>query len=223
VKPGAVVTGFTALMLLTGCSISGNGSDEGTTTGRDPSHLFPFGTLDGAASKRWLAAAAAKRPERRPVKKVYGVFRRPQKRHESAIAHPCSMAVGADNGEPISGLRRILLRDVGPRRQELMAQPTASDELNLGLTPDGGADCRITPLTTDGLILGATLEGDDALVYGMVGDGVVSVDLVVDGALHHARLGENAFAAVIPGAIDKALERMILRRADGSVTKFPPG
>jgi hypothetical protein len=223
VKPGAVVTGFTALLLLTGCSISGDGSDAGTTTGRDPSNLFPFGAADTAAAKRWLGAATAKPSARRPVKKVYGVFRRPQTSHESKLAHPCSMAIGGDNGKPSSGLRRLLLRDVGPRRQELIAQPTANDELNLGLTPDGGASCRITPLTTDGLILGATLEGDDALVYGMVGDGVVSVDLVVDGALHHARLGENAFAAVIPGAIDKALERMILRRADGSVTKFPPG
>jgi len=222
VKPVAAAAGFAAVMLLTGCSMPGTASDAGTTTGQDarPSNLFTFGARDGATSTMWLVEQGAARA---PVTKLYGVFRRPQKSSESEIAHPCSMTnAGVDRGKPISALRRILLRDVGPRRYELMAQPTTNDDVNLGLSPEGSASCGGTPMTADGLILAAEDQDGVGVVYGMVGDGVVSVDLVVDGVRRPARLGENGFAQEIPDATGKVVERMILGHADGSVTKFPP-
>jgi hypothetical protein len=226
VKPVAVVAGLAAVMLLTGCSMPGEGSDAGTTTGQDarPSNQFTF--AKGITSTTWLTEEGA---ERTPVKKLYGVFRRPQKSSESQIAHPCSTitAGGEDRGKPISGLRRILLRDVGRRRYELLAQPTTSNDLNLGLSPEGlspegSAGCGATPMTADGLILGAEEQDGDGLVYGMVGDGVVSLDVVVDGVRYHARLGENGFAAHIPDARGKVVEKLVLVRKNGSKSEFPP-
>jgi hypothetical protein len=173
----------------------------------------------------WLLEEGA---ERTPVKKLYGVFRRPQKSHETQIAHPCSTmaAGGEDRGRPISGLRRILLRDVGRRRYELMAQPTTSDYINLGLSPEvlspeGSASCGGTPMTADGLVLAAQVDDGDAIVHGMVGDGVMSLDVVVDGVRYHARLGENGFAAHIPDALGKVVEKLVLVRKDGSTAEFP--
>jgi hypothetical protein len=219
----AVVAGFAAVTLLTGCDLMPSDPDEaGMSTSQDarPSNLLKF--AEGANSTMWVTEQGA---ERRPVKELYGVFRRSQRSHESAIAHPCSMArAGEDRGKPISGLRRILLRNVGRRRSELVAQPTTSDDVALGLYPEGSASCGATPMTADGLILAVEGQGDSdvAIVYGMFGDGVVSVDLVIDGVRHPARLGENGFAQEIPDAPGKVLDKVVFKHADGSVSEFPP-
>jgi hypothetical protein len=225
VKSVAVVAGFAAVMLVTGCSMPGDAGDAGTTTGQD-ARANPFTFARAMTSRTRLTKEGA---ERTPLKKLYGVFRRPQKIRESQIAHPCStIAVGGeDRGKPISGLRRILLRDVGRRRYELMAQPTTTGNVNLGLSPEGlspegSASCGSTPMTADGLILAAVLEDGDGVVYGMVGDGVVSLDAVVDGVRYHARLNENGFAAHIPDAFGKVVEKLVLVRKNGSKAEFPP-
>jgi len=218
----AVVAGLAAAMLLTGCdSMPSDAGATGTATNQvtRPSNLLTFGDLDGATSTMWVLEEGT---ERTPVKKLYGVFRRSQTSREVGIAPPCSMAgAGQDRGEPIRGLTKILLRGVGPHQNALIAQPMTSDAVALGLSPDGSASCGAAPMTADGLILAAELQDGVAVVYGMVGDGVDSLDLVVDGVRHHARLGENGFAQEIPDASGKVLERMILSHADGSVTEFP--
>ena len=71
-------------------------------------------------------------------------------------------------------------------------------------------------------MLAIQMVGRVATVYGMVGDDVASVDLVVDGKHERAQLGENGFALEIPDAPDKTLERLVLKHHDGSVTEFPP-
>ena len=70
-------------------------------------------------------------------------------------------------------------------------------------------------------MLARQMLGRVAIVYGMVGDDVASVDLVVDGKHERAQLGENGFALEIPDAPDKTLEKLVLKHHDGSVTEFP--
>ena len=115
----------------------------------------------------------------------------PRSRDRAPMLNGCRAS--EDRGKPISGLRRTLLRDVGRRQYELMAQPTTSEDVNLGLYPEGSASCGAPPITADGLILAAESQGesDVALVYGMFGDGVVSIDLVVDGIEHPASLART--------------------------------
>jgi hypothetical protein len=62
---------------------------------------------------------------------------------------------------------------------------------------------------------------DLAIVYGMVGDDVTSVDLVVDGERQRAQLGGNGFALEIADAPNKTLEKLVLTHRNRSVTEFP--
>ena len=78
------------------------------------------------------------------------------------------------------------------------------------------------PDDRDELMIALQVFGRVAIVYGMVGDDVASVELVVDGKHERAQLGENGFALEIPDAPDKTLEELVLKHHDGSVTKFPP-
>jgi hypothetical protein len=70
-------------------------------------------------------------------------------------------------------------------------------------------------------MLAGQMLGRFAIVYGMVGDDVTSVDLVVDGKRERAQLGENGFALEIPDAPNKTLGKLVLKHHDGSVTEFP--
>ena len=96
----------------------------------------------------------------------------------------------------------------------------ARRHVTVALSGVGGTCGR--PTTNDGLMLAGQMLGRVAIVYGMVGDDVASVDLVVDGTPERAQLGENGFAVEIPDAPDKTLEKLVLEHHDGSVTEFPP-
>ncbi len=214
-----------AVALMAGCDATQSApADEAaptTTTrqDREPSSLFPF--FEG-----WIINEDA---DRRPVKKVYGVFRRSQSRREveirpqMAVDASCSAPGGPDSaqyGRTITRLGRILLSDVGRSHDVLVAVPTTTDLVTVALSGEGGTCGR--PLTRDGLMIALQVFGRVAIVYGMVGDDVASVDLVVDGKHERAQLGENGFALEIPDAPDKTLEELVLKHHDGSVTKFPP-
>jgi hypothetical protein len=209
-----------AVALLTGCDMtdSGPGDDDSPTTPRR-------GELKLSRSLVQVDLVA----ERRPIKKVYSIFRRPQSRREAkmkpqmAVDAACSAANGPDSAEfglTISRLARIVLPDVGRSHDVLVAVPTTTDYVTVALSGHGGTCGR--PVTRDGLMLAGQMVGRVAIVYGMVDDDVASVDLVVDGTHKHAQLGENGFALEIPDAPDKTLEKLVLKHHDGSVTEFPP-
>ena len=163
------------------------------------------------------------------MKKVYSIFRRPQSRREAemrpqmAVDAACSAPNGPDSAElglTITRLARVVLPDVGRSHDVLVAVPTTTDSVTVALSGQGGTCGR--PVTRDGLMLAIQMVGRVATVYGMVGDDMASVDLVVDGKHERAKLGENGFALEIPDAPDKTLEELVLKHHDGSVTKVPP-
>jgi hypothetical protein len=213
-----------AVALMTGCDATQSAPDDEaartTTTrqDREPSSLFPF--FEG-----WVINEDA---ERRPVMKLYGVFRRSQTRAEveikpqMAVDAACSAPVGPDPaqyGRTITRLGRILLSDLGRSHDVLVAVPTTTDYVTVALSGMGGTCGR--PTTRDGLMLAGQMLGRVAIVYGMVGDDVASVDLVVDGKRERAQLGENGFALEISDAPGKTLGKLVLKHHDGSVTEFP--
>jgi hypothetical protein len=189
-----------------------------TRQDREPSSLFPF--FEG-----WIVAEDA---DRRPVKELYRVFRRSQSRSEveikpqMAVDAACSAHGGPDSaqyGRTITRLGRILLSDVGRSHDVLVAVPTTTDLVTVALSGEGGTCGR--PMTGDGLMIALQVFGRVAIVYGMVGDDVASVELVVDGEHQRAQLGENGFAIEISDAPNKTLEKLVLQHHDGSVTEFP--
>jgi hypothetical protein len=91
----------------------------------------------------------------------------------------------------------------------------------LSLDPEGSAACGQP--TVDGLLFAAELRKRDAIVYGLVGDDVQAVDLVIDGVTRRAKLGENGFALDVSNPVGKTLEQVVLHNEDGSRTTFPAG
>ena len=176
--------------------------------------------------------------KRVPLKELYGAFARPQTPAEAEIGAraaadlPCGLPPSAgkdaspskhdfpDLGKTEPQGARLLLRDIGRSRYDLVGLATTRGAVALGLFPGGSGSCGLP--TVDGLVLAAQSEARGAIVFGLVDDDVKSVDLVIDGASISARLGENGFAQEISNAKGKALDRIVLRHSDGSVSEFPP-
>ena len=55
---------------------------------------------------------------------------------------------------------------------------------------------------------------------GSSGDPVEAVDLVVFGVIHQARMGENAFGLRLERTHSDDVERIVLRRRDGTTNEF---
>jgi hypothetical protein len=58
------------------------------------------------------------------------------------------------------------------------------------------------------------------IVHGLVDDAIVSVDVVVAGVTHEARMGENAFGLRLERTHESSLERIVLRRRDGTTNEI---
>jgi hypothetical protein len=211
-----------ARALLAACCVflaAGCGSND--STARDS--ILTFGGGGGTSSVFVLGT----RSQRVPVRQIYSVFRRAQRTTEASLAaQDVACGTGSDEeeegpgmGEPQAKTARILLRDIGNRGYELVALATTHDAVSLSLVPDGSGICGQP--TADGLAFAAELEKRDAIVFGLVGDGVTAVDLVIDGVSQRAKLGENGFALEIPNAAGKTLDKIVLHDAHGSTTEFP--
>jgi hypothetical protein len=221
----AAVVGCMAAALAVGCgTIESEPADSGTSTATKPMKLFTFVNGTSSSTTMW---AIEDRVERQPLKDLYAVFRRVPTSRETAITErvaanwPCAGPEDSKTNEPLPELTRILLRDVGPRGYDLVAQPTENDDVAMGLFPGGSAGCS-RPADEDGLMLASEVDQKgDAIVYGMVGDSITAVEVVVDGVPEGVRLGENGFAHEIPDAVGQTVDRVRLYHADGSVTTFP--
>lgn len=105
----------------------------------------------------------------------------------------------------------------------MYAVPTTSQAICIGHFPSGGAGCG-SPGPH-----GLTVDYDDAsdgapwILYGMAGDDVVSLDAVVAGKTHHARLGQNAYVLELPAAQREEPERLILHLRSGATDELPLG
>jgi hypothetical protein len=152
-----------------------------------------------------------------PVRELYGVFGRPRtdvdlRAEPLAAAHwsgiPWGAEVALDEG-------RVLLAGFGGDQDTLYAAPLGDDRLLVAVLPKGGGGSgRPGP---DGLfLLTSQLESGDLVFRGAVADSVESVDLVVAGVTHEARMGENAFGLSLERTHEDDVERLVLHRRDGT-------
>jgi hypothetical protein len=225
VRAAALVAG--CLILATGCGSDGSSSDSG----KAHSSVLKFDAGPGTSSVFVLGD----RSKRVQAEEIYRVFDRPRQPSEHAIAERASEATeaacGADSvggeeegpslGEPQAETVRILLRGVGKPPHDLVAMTTDHGAVALSLDPKSSTACGQP--TVDGLLFAAELRKRDAIVYGLVGDDVRAVELVIDGVTRRAKLGENGFALEVSNPVGKTLEQVVLHNKDGSRTTFPGG
>ena len=183
--------------------------------------------------------------ERRPVRELYGAFRRPRNdadRRAGELAarwgaldfgfggferpRPAEVSeegwspVGAQPGAVAESEGRLLLGGLGGEADMLYAAPTDNGYVAHALLPNGGGGCT-TP-GPDGLHMGWHQSETGALVvFGLVGDAIEAVDVVVDGTTHPARMGENAFGLRFEEMHEGALEGVALHRRDGTTNEIP--
>jgi hypothetical protein len=203
-------------------STAGDGSAPTTSAESPKGPLLHLDTDNdkGASEVVLLAEQGTKTAAPRDL---YAVFARKQSDEEAQIAptllddYPCARA-GSEN---IAEQARILLHGVGGGQNTLVAVPTADGSVSVAVFPKGGATCAL-PIE-DGLILAADEQGGSATVYGMVDDGVRSVDVIVDSQAHRAKLSQNGFAVALHGSNGMDVDKLVLRHSDGSISEFPPG
>jgi len=82
--------------------------------------------------------------------------------------------------------------------------------------PNGGGACGDPG--PHGLTVGydETADGEPFVAYGLVGDDVRSIDLVIDGITHHAEVGDNGYMLKVPVSQGAEIEHLILHLSDGT-------
>jgi hypothetical protein len=172
--------------------------------------------------------------ERRPVREIYGAFRRPRNDADRSAGELAARWGALDFGPEVEGRRpppgvppealpgavlhdegRLLLAGLGGEEDMLYAAPTQNDHVAYALLPNGGGGCGAPG--PDGLELGWTqTELGSLVVHGLVADAIEAVDVLVGGETHEARMGENAFGLRLERELEVELERIVLHRRDGS-------
>jgi hypothetical protein len=88
---------------------------------------------------------------------------------------------------------------------------------------DGEVGKREAVAGPDGLHLNASFTRRSLVVYGLVGDEITSVDVLVGGESHSAHMGENAFGRRFVETSPGELEAIVLHRRDGTESRIPIG
>ena len=223
-----------AALLAAGCGTTssqvGAGKDSVPTTSGKPSRpLLHLENDDSSSSMMWLVGQGEKTS---PQQRRYAVFEREQTQHEAEIAstvvadYPCSVPGSKssdmpDFGSPVADKARILLPDVGPQEDSLVAVPTSGDSVSVAVFPHGGRACG-APMD-DGLILRPTLGKAPQRSTGWSTTEFDQSTSSSTARSHRAELEENGFALTLPAAAGKDVEKVVLHHADGSKTEFPSG
>ena len=216
-----------------GSSSSSNAASDGSapttsvqtpTNAADPTHA--------EINTRWLLMFGQGGDNSTPPQKLYSVFAREQTDDEAKIApelvaeSSCSMDLPesgrhTDYGKPIAEKARILLDEVDSGHDSLVAVLTTAGRVSLAVFPGGGGTC--TRPGDDGVIAGGESYGDSVTFYGMVDDGVRSVDVITGDETHRAKLNQNGFSVALPSSAAEHLDKLVLHRADGSKAEIPLG
>jgi hypothetical protein len=162
--------------------------------------------------------------ERRPVRELYGAFRRSQNdadRDTADLVARLGVLTGLDiEFDEAEG--RLLLAGLGGDEDAIYAVPVAVDRIACAVLPNGGG--QITAPGPDGLLLvQVQTEAGLLALSGVIGDSVEAVDLVVSGVLHQARMGENSFGLRLERTHSDDLEGIVLRRRDGTTNEVVLG
>jgi hypothetical protein len=199
------------------------------------------GPSEGGSTSVYLYASSSAE-EKRPVRDLYGVFRRPRNDADRSAGELAArwgaldFGVEVEERSPPAGVTaeawrdalpgavlheegRLLLAGLGGDEDMLYGAPTRNDHVAFALLPNGGGGCGAPG--SDGLELGWTqTELGSLIVHGLVDDAIVSVDVVVAGVTHEARMGENAFGLRLERTHESSLERIVLRRRDGTTNEI---
>ena len=218
------------VLVAAGC---GSSDEAGSNTGSRPFGLIRFDKSFARHAGTSSVFFLGNRSKGTPLPELYRVFARAQTPTEARITGK-ALAVPAcasssdeaeeshpDLGEVEPKAGRILLRGIGSQHLDLVGVGTTLNYVALSLVPDGSSAGCVRP-TVEGLTFAAEVDEHDAIVFGLVSDGITAIDLVVDGKAQPARVGENGFAGVIRRPIGKTLDKVVLHHSDGSTTEYPP-
>jgi hypothetical protein len=189
---------------------------------------------------------AAWETERRPIEELYSVFARPRndadRRAGQLAGQWGALDLGTGDeyedlelppglsreewratlpGEVLKDEGRLLLEGLGGEDDMLYAAPTSNGHICHALLPNGGGGTSAPG--PDGLHLSASYTRGSLVVYGLVGDEIASVDVVLDGETHSARMGENAFGRRFMEPGPTKLEAVVLHRRNGTSNRIPIG
>jgi hypothetical protein len=159
--------------------------------------------------------------ERLPVRELYGVFRRPKDDADRAAEPLAAVAWSGIPWGPEIAMDegRVFLSGLGGDEDTIYAAPLGDDRLVFAVLPNGGGGS--TRPGPDGLyMLAGQRETGALVVHGIVADSVESVDLVVAGVTHQARMGENGFGLRLEGTHEADQERLVLHRRDGTTNEI---
>ena len=155
--------------------------------------------------------------ERRPVRELYGAFRRARNDSDRSAGAFVARA-GVLTGLPIvldETEGRLLLVGVGGELDMLYAVPVGADSVFIAVLPSGGGNGGVPG--PDGLRMQQSqLETGALVIHGMVADPIESVELVVSGVARAARMGENAFGIWLEDTEEADVEQLVLHRRDGT-------
>jgi hypothetical protein len=182
---------------------------------------------------------------RRPVTELYAVFRRPRTaadRESGELAQTWgALERGPDEhaddlfppelpnhrreehslGEVIEDEGRLLLAGLGGEQDKLYAAPTTKDAIAYAVLPNGGGGCSVPG--PDGLVLSYVWSSESLVLYGLVADGVVAVEAIVDGEARPAVMGENGFGVRMAAVPQSNVDRIVLHRQDGTQNEIDLG
>ncbi len=213
-------------VLAGGCG-AGDSNESGAPASRDdprPAETSPTTPTrrdrEGRIGSSYGIIGAVGSEDPRPIAELYAVFSRPGTKAEQDVATDAAHFADPEGscGAPIPGQARILLRDVGADDADLVAVPTSKGFVAYGLLPMGGGACHL-PLK-GGMMISGEIGSDTSLHYGLVPDDVESVEVILNGAAHKARMGENGFAVDVESASEKNDWRVVVHRRDGTTQTF---
>jgi hypothetical protein len=71
----------------------------------------------------------------------------------------------------------------------------------------------------DGLVVSFTYAPETLVIYGLVADSIVAVDVVINGQIRSARMSENGFGLRVESR-PAGLEGLFLHRRDGTMNEL---
>jgi hypothetical protein len=189
-----------------------------------------------------LAAYGPEAPKR-PVRELYGVFRRPRTDADRSAGELASrwgaldFGSGMEDRGPPPGVSaeswrgalpgdvvheegRLLLAGLGGEEDMLYAAPTRNEHVAHALLPNGGGGCGAPG--PDGLHLGLDSDGAGRSrgLWARVGRNRVGRGRSRLSGTRGARMGENAFGLRLERTHEADLERVVLHRSDGATTEI---
>lgn len=220
------VTAAAALVLV--LAACGSYDEEATPAEQRPAESTPVETTEQEGATSYGLLRIEHDQERRPADELYRVFRRDRtpddERAEEqmdlfgAPAKPSEDWKGPDFGLVRPETTRLLLDQVEGKGMGVAAALTTSGAICHLLLPDGGGSCSFP--AGEGVEVAAEVGAGRVVIFGLVGDSVTAVDVVVGDVTRRAHLGTNGFAASVAGTLGER-DAVVLHRENRDPERIP--